>query len=250
MTGFLASVSNLHEAEIVLAAGADIVDLKDPANGALGALSPQTIAHIVRSLGGRVTISATTGDLPAEPAVLSHAVEATAATGVDIVKVGLFGRDHHARCIAAMSEHAGRGVRLVAVMFADQQPDLALIDELSSAGFAGVMLDTADKAGGDLRKQLNDETLRSFISRAHKHDLLAGLAGSLRTQDIPHLLALDPDYLGFRTALCKLSRRNGGIDREAAALVRACIPSTAQARESVTTSVNGDASSPVFPNRA
>ena len=31
MTGFLASVTSAAEAEIVLAAGADIIDLKDPA---------------------------------------------------------------------------------------------------------------------------------------------------------------------------------------------------------------------------
>lgn len=250
MTGFLASVSSLREAEIVLAAGADIVDLKEPANGALGALPLKTIAHIVCSLRGRATISATTGDLPPKPAVLSHAVEATAAMGVDIVKVGLFGHDDHAQCIAAMSKHARRGVRLVAVMFADQQPDLALVDELSGAGFTGVMLDTADKAGGGLRAHMSEEMLCSFILRARRHDLLTGLAGSLRREDIPQLLAIDPDYLGFRTALCKQSLRNAEIDIEAAASVRACIPSAAQRRASTTIFVPVEASGVASANPA
>ena len=37
MTRMLASVTGPEEAEIVLAGGADLVDLKDPSRGALGA---------------------------------------------------------------------------------------------------------------------------------------------------------------------------------------------------------------------
>ncbi|MGH8473542.1 MAG: (5-formylfuran-3-yl)methyl phosphate synthase, partial [Gammaproteobacteria bacterium] len=38
MTGFLASVASVQEARVVLEAGADVVDLKAPAQGVLGAL--------------------------------------------------------------------------------------------------------------------------------------------------------------------------------------------------------------------
>ena len=49
MTLFLASVRDVAEAETALLAGADIIDLKDPAQGALGAVDPAT----TRSRRGR-----------------------------------------------------------------------------------------------------------------------------------------------------------------------------------------------------
>ncbi|MGZ8249348.1 (5-formylfuran-3-yl)methyl phosphate synthase, partial [Methylomagnum sp.] len=47
MTGLLASVANLDEARLVAESGADIIDLKNPAAGALGALSVGEVARIV-----------------------------------------------------------------------------------------------------------------------------------------------------------------------------------------------------------
>ena len=51
MTLMLASVTNPAEAEAVRLGGADIIDLKDPAKGALGALDADVAASIVRSVG-------------------------------------------------------------------------------------------------------------------------------------------------------------------------------------------------------
>ena len=53
MTRFLVSVRDVAETETALAAGADIIDLKDPAKGALGALDPAAIASCVMRIAGR-----------------------------------------------------------------------------------------------------------------------------------------------------------------------------------------------------
>src|SRR5262249_61791459 len=90
MTLFLASVRDAAEAEVALACGADIIDLKDPSRGALGAVSLDAIAATVRSVGGRAPVSATIGDLFLRDPVISNAVRATAPVGADFVKVGLF----------------------------------------------------------------------------------------------------------------------------------------------------------------
>src|SRR5262245_13237158 len=82
-TLFLASVRDAAEAELAIGSGADIVDLKDPDAGALGALAPATIEACVRAVGGRVPLSATIGDLPLEKTSLRAAVLATASRGVD-----------------------------------------------------------------------------------------------------------------------------------------------------------------------
>jgi len=66
MTLFLASVRDAGEAEMAMTAGADIIDLKDPHSGALGALNLKTIASCVRSIARRAPVSATVGDLPLE----------------------------------------------------------------------------------------------------------------------------------------------------------------------------------------
>lgn len=67
MTRLLISVSTAAEACLALAAGADIVDGKDAAAGPLAALPDVTLRDIVAAVAGRVPVSATIGDWPAEP---------------------------------------------------------------------------------------------------------------------------------------------------------------------------------------
>ena len=61
MTLFLASVRDEAEAAIALLARADIIDLKEPRRGALGALDLDTTRSIVSLIGGRARLSATVG---------------------------------------------------------------------------------------------------------------------------------------------------------------------------------------------
>jgi uncharacterized protein (UPF0264 family) len=226
MTGFLASVTSAAEAEIVLSAGADIIDLKDPHSGALGALPSPVIAEAVRAVAGRRTVSATAGDLPMEPRLVADAVVRIAALGVDIVKVGLFPGGDPLACIAALAREAARGTRIVAVLFADRSPDFSTIDRLQDAGFAGAMLDTADKAGGGLRRHLGAAVLGEFVERVSRSGMLSGLAGSLGLADIAPLARHAPDYLGFRGALCK-DGRTSTLDPDRVRAVRAAIDQAA-----------------------
>jgi dihydroneopterin aldolase len=63
-----------------------------------------------------------------------------------------------------------------------------------------------------------------FVDAAHSQGLMAGLAGSLEAPDIPRLLLLAPDVLGFRRALCAGEDRASHIDTDAVDIVRALIP--------------------------
>jgi uncharacterized protein (UPF0264 family) len=206
MTGMLASVRSEDEAALALAAGADIIDLKEPRTGALGALPAPVIRAAIARVGGRRPLSATVGDLPMEPSLLAHAVRSVGALGVDFVKVGIRADRSLASCLASLGAVAAGGTRIVAVLFADAAPDLDLIERARDHGLAGVMLDTAGKRSGTLRDFLDDARLAEFIARARAARLLAGLAGSLRGADIAALVALGPDYLGFRGALCSNGR--------------------------------------------
>ncbi|EEF27185.1 conserved hypothetical protein [Ricinus communis] len=208
----LASVTSIAEAEVVLAANVDIIDLKNPAQGALGALPGDVIREVVRFVNGRKPVSATVGDLPMVPEILAEAVHQTAASGVDFVKVGLFGRSDHQACIQALQSQTLQGIRVVAVLFADQSPDFSILQALADAGFYGAMIDTAGKTQGGLRKWLGTASLQSFVDTAGCLGLFTGLAGALRMDDIIPLLTLKPDYLGFRGALCGNHHRESELD--------------------------------------
>ena len=52
MTRFLASVRDAEEAELALETGADIIDLKEPNRGALGAVDEKTVELCVRAVAG------------------------------------------------------------------------------------------------------------------------------------------------------------------------------------------------------
>ena len=67
MTLMLASVASLEEADQVLGLGADLIDLKDPSRGALGAWPPDRVREAVGRIAGCRTTSATIGDLPMCP---------------------------------------------------------------------------------------------------------------------------------------------------------------------------------------
>lgn len=223
-TGMLASVMTCAEAMVALEGGADIIDLKNPTLGALGALDDNTIRAVVAAVAGRVPVSATVGDLvEMESGLISRAVQHMANNGVDYVKVGFFPSPLSTACLDALSMHAGKDIRLVAVLFGDLGYDGFHVPDFAAAGFAGIMLDTAIKGGGSIRGRIADGRLAEFVVAAQASGLLAGLAGSLAIPDIAPLIELHPDYLGFRGALCAGGIRTGGLDAAAFARVRAAI---------------------------
>jgi len=230
MTGMLASVSNLQEAKIALQENVDIIDLKDPANGALGAVTTEVAQEVVKFVSGQCLVSATIGDLPMQATLIGKAIATMASTGVDIIKIGVFD-DLTDEVIASLKQQAINGAKgsngnqftLVIVFFVDKGLDSEKISDLAKAGIRGVMLDTADKTKGNLRTHMQDEELQDFVSQAKSYGLLAGLAGSLKASDIRPLLVLEPDYLGFRGALCQDSSRIQALNCSSVRNIRSLI---------------------------
>jgi uncharacterized protein (UPF0264 family) len=62
--------------------------------------------------------------------------------------------------------------------------------------------------------------IEHFVLGAKAHQLLYGLAGSLRLSDISALVSYQADYLGFRGALCRQHRRTAQLDRLAIQQIR------------------------------
>ena len=218
MPRLLVSVRSVHEALSAAEAGAHFIDLKDPASGALGGLPPRRIARIVqalRALHPGAPISATIGDVPvASRDEILRRVAAVSACGVDYVKVGIAPAAGTDAAMALLDRLASCGTAIVPVLIADDGIDGRLVEAaLRARAFPALMLDTADKRGGGLLQRHPPAALAAFVERARSHGCLAGLAGALRVNDVPALLALAPDFAGFRSAVCP-GDRAAALDAE------------------------------------
>ena len=217
----LASVRDMAEARLALEAGAHVIDLKEPAAGALGAVDISVVRDVVRQINGKALVSATIGDRALTPDLIRDACAQWAATGVDYVKIGIFPGDLPGT-VKALAPVIDAGAKIIAVVFADGQAMWQqVVRDVSDGGFAGIMLDTADKTRGGLLAHMHVPVCAAFVQAARDHGLLCGLAGSLTLDDIPALAALKPDYLGFRGALCDQGRSGSLSPQRVRAVVMA-----------------------------
>jgi uncharacterized protein (UPF0264 family) len=213
MNQLLASIRSPQEAELLMPYPVDIIDLKEPSDGALGALPAKVIQAIVKQINGQKPVSATIGDFYSMPPDrIADQIRQTADCGVDYVKIGFFPDTDWS---AVLNRLPNLNTPLIAVFFADTQPDLTQLHHFQQAGFSGVMLDTMSKTSGSLTRHCSTEHLTQFIQQAHCLSLLSGLAGSLTVSDVADLLPLAADYLGFRSALCRQQKRQSELDIQA-----------------------------------
>ncbi len=212
MTGVLASVNSIEEARLILPTSVDIIDLKQPERGALGALSIDAVKAIVNEVNHKKPVSATVGDLPMQAKLVFDAVKVMTETGVDYIKIGFFPGGDWQGTLSRLADITLQRHKLIAVLFADTAFDFSIIESLRQAGFYGVMLDTMDKSKGSLPYVMTESEIKNFVSITKSAQLLCGLAGSLKQHDIAGLLKLNVDYLGFRGALCKEHNRTAELD--------------------------------------
>src|SRR3954466_11250430 len=140
----LVSVVDAGEARAAAAAGADIVDVKNPAEGSLGAPAPAIIEGVRAAVPPELPVSAAIGDMPNLPGTAALAAFGAARSGASFVKVGLWGVSSETEAIALLrTVRAGSGgAVLVAGAYADARrvPHAPLAPELlpGVAAAAGV----------------------------------------------------------------------------------------------------------------
>ena len=160
---------------------------------------------------------------------IAERVQAVADCGVDYVKVGIE-RDAAAHDVLTMLAACGRPV--VPVLLADRGLDAALITHAAGLRFAGLMVDTADKQAGSLFDCVPTLDAAAFIATARAASMMCGLAGALRIEHLPQLLALGADFAGFRTAVCNGDRRGALDPQRLRALRQAVSPISSERTES------------------
>lgn len=230
----LVSVANSTDAQNAVDGGADLVDAKDPAAGALGAVSLDTLRQIQTAVAGRRAVSAALGDAEDEETIERTAFEYGSA-GLAFVKIGFAGITsaiHVDRLIRAAVRGAGtvrqHGCRVVAVAYADTGGTSSidrttLVDVAARAGASGVLLDTALKGGRGLRQFVPHRALESWVDMAHGAGLFAALAGQLTADDLPCLYEIGADIAGVRGAACAAGR-SSPVLREKVRTLRLQLP--------------------------
>jgi len=220
MTGMLASVASLEEAKTVLEHRVDIIDLKNPKLGALGQLDHNTISSVVELVNNQLPVSATIGDIEPNDLKLSNRIINIADLGVDFVKVGLFSKNIPNYFLDTINDCCRKNINIIIVIFAENFIGMDLLEALIKSNISGVMIDTKNKSSNNLCSLMRYKTLGQFIKVAKANNLITGLAGSLKTEDIDSLISLNPDYLGFRGALCMKKDRVKTLDEKSIIRIR------------------------------
>lgn len=224
MTKLLVSPRSVSEARVVSRADVDIVDVKNPAEGSLGANFPWIISEIKEIVPPDVPVSAAIGDFPNLPGTASLAALGALEAGADIVKVGLMGPENPSEAVQLVTklvrtvEQNPKDGEVVACGYADfdrsgtiEPLSIPRIAREADADYA--MLDTGIKDGKSLTDFLTLSELIEFTEKSHSSGLKVALAGSLGLSEISDLLPLQPDVIGVRGAVCKGSSRECEIKK-------------------------------------
>lgn len=221
----LVSVINCDEAEEAIEGGADILDLKNPEEGSLGAAHPKLISELCYQFGHILPVSVAVGDFPHLPNSAALAALCAADMGADYIKIGLLGSHSEQQAINLLANISdalawrSNKAKLVAAAYADYQKvgtlNPCLLPRVArQANFAGCMIDTLDKQGKCLFDFMHSDQVKTFIAECRRYGLMSALAGSLKPCHVDVLKMLEPDIVGVRGAVCRDGIRTGSIDRQ------------------------------------
>jgi uncharacterized protein (UPF0264 family) len=218
VTKLLVSVRCAAEAEAALHGGASLIDVKEPANGALGRADDSVLTDVVRTVAGRRPLSAALGE------VKDFWDEWPAELSLTYVKWGLAGYRGNEYAWRSELWLAMQGLRkrqpscrAVTVAYADWRRAGAPTPE-EVAAFAveqaagAFLVDTWEKDGTTLLDWLSLEMIERLIERCRAATVPIALAGSLGAKEIQRLLPLCPDWFAVRGAACQGRQRNAAID--------------------------------------
>ncbi|MGB9778719.1 MAG: (5-formylfuran-3-yl)methyl phosphate synthase, partial [Candidatus Bathyarchaeales archaeon] len=205
----LVSVVDKKEALEAVKGGANIIDVKNPREGSLGANFPRVIKQVrdvVKHFGLSDTmVSATIGDLPNLPGTASLAALGAAVSGANYIKAGLFGVKTASEAIyllrevcRAVKDH-NPSLKVIAAGYADYESvgclnPLQLPEVTNAAEADGVMVDVKVKSAcKGVFSFLSKGELEKFVEKAHELNLIVAIAGSLDKSDVSSVFALGAD---------------------------------------------------------
>ncbi|WMW21351.1 (5-formylfuran-3-yl)methyl phosphate synthase [Methanolobus mangrovi] len=209
----LISPINPEEAIAAYEGGADIVDVKNPKEGSLGANFPWIIRSVKESINSAKPISATIGDFNFKPGTASLAALGAAVAGADYIKVGLYDVQTEEQALEMLTnitrsvKDYNPDLKVVASGYSDYERINSINPHLlpaigAKAGVDVVMVDTGIKDGRSTFEFMDEEELTKFTSAIRAVGLESALAGTLKFEDLPMLKRIQPDIIGVRGMVC------------------------------------------------
>jgi (5-formylfuran-3-yl)methyl phosphate synthase len=223
--GLLVSVRSAAEALEALTGGADVIDVKEPDRGPLGAADSSTIAEVVRAVNGRVPVTAAMGELVELGTDGMEAPSVSIPRGVSLFKIGLAGCRENAKWSSSWQDVIRRVLRdahsyaaqPVAVVYADWRSANApepnqVLNAAVQTHCPAVLVDTWDKSSGSLFHHWPIAELTHFVDRVQANGIELVIAGSLAGASVVEAVDLQPNLIAVRTAACD-GGRAGSVSR-------------------------------------
>jgi len=204
----LVSPRDIEEAKRSLAA--DIIDVKRPAEGSLGANFPWVI-RAIKELSEK-PVSAAIGDFDFKPGGAALAAYGAANAGADFIKIGLLfdGSERAAEVINAVVRAVKEDFPekfVVIASYSDYKrlgtiSPFAMAPLAAAAGADVAMVDTGMKDGKSTFDFMSEDSLALFTGMNRDAGVMTALAGSLGFDHLPALKRINPDIIGVRGMVC------------------------------------------------
>ncbi len=227
--GLLVSVRSAAEAVAALAGGADVIDVKEPDHGPLGAADPDTMTEILCVVRGQVLVTAAAGELLDTGTRGAMRIVESLPSGISLCKIGLHGCrdvpgwDELWSLAVARGRAQANPAGPVAVVYADwltarAPTPLEVLRIAVRLGCSALLIDTWDKFAGNLFEHWSLGKLDRFIAQVRARRMAVVLAGSLSGSSLTTAAQLAPDLVAVRGAACENGRRGTIVAERVAAL--------------------------------
>ncbi len=184
----------------------NILDLKDPDNGAIGSWEIKNLKKIICKFGNKIRISATIGDEKKVYKILKK-LKLFDSLKLDYIKFGIFTNNTEQLIFLLNSIRKSKfKTELVPVIFIDNEFLRNFVQkniiEFKRFGYNFLLLDTYSKDTGNIFELCSQDYLKILLNQSSLNNISVGLAGKLSISDISQLVELKPKIVGFRSAVC------------------------------------------------
>ena len=215
--GLLVSVRTPEEATVAVAAGAALIDVKDPSRGPLGMAHHEALAAVQAAVGDAVPVSAALGEW--SPNAVTEA-----GWHLELkpkyVKWGLAGyppTPGWGEDLLDTRRQVPAGTEVVLVSYADWEQakcpsPVEVVKFAKRFRYTTVLFDTFAKSGKTLLDHLPLAELTELVAGLKRLRVAVALGGSLKLEQVKQLKPLAPDWLAVRGAVCVGGDRDAALD--------------------------------------
>jgi (5-formylfuran-3-yl)methyl phosphate synthase len=215
--GLLVSVRSAEEATAAVKAGADLIDVKEPARGPLGMAEAEVVGGVLAAVGTKVPVSAALGEWT--PNAMTDAVWHLELP-LTYVKWGLAGYAAHpgwGEDILDTRRQVPARIQVVAVAYADHVkaksiPPAEVAKFAKRYRYAAFLLDTYTKDGKTLLDHLSVADLTEIVQSLKRGGVKVAVGGSLKLEQLKLVLPAGPDWVAVRGGVCIGGKRTGDLD--------------------------------------